>query len=665
MDTAMSPSPHTQCCEGSPMATTSATDMLNVWPKVGVFLMNSCGQCGYQWLPQTIRHKVLDIITKQHIHHRKHHHNAHHHNPDGNEDNNRTIESTIYEMIFGSVALNFCAQNSSKIHRLSDDLLMTSFIFQIDFSNGRIIHKKYGLAIIWSIGECDGQLRQLILKETLIMDALINELRNELIESRLKSPKHIHTSVTKLMKSVNDYLSVCRLTSRISDDQFIDELIALINGFDTKSTHFFVSHLLTSILMFKYKANKMKLILWSNDVNKVSFVSQLLIVINQFLRPNTQTISYLTPQMKSIKFCHNFDAMKRTSSVTPITKSIISERKSRDESLGYESLTESGSTTTSTICDYNGFAPKSMDTSTPLEQSLEQSVDAIDTELELPVDPNDDSMQTPSSSQSSSQLIQSKNYFREYRNLRFTSDGIFDDCTDEEDIHSLDSSDNCLTNGDKYSYCLMNGVNDDDDFGSDAVTDVEEIRESHVVSGFGEISMPQLIADVSAHTNEISLSQSPTISDTYLSQISIQGIINSKTIGSYDELIAECLRKSTNDLNDNTVIVCDCDLWRIHYIESSRSQPAIMSSSVGQLCETIAQLSAIQMNSQFIMRFIDNKINELIDKSIVLKSLVESNCVDNHIPVIIALNRHSLLNNYNHFRHCDRTHETRFVETFL
>lgn len=559
------------------------------------------------------------------------------------------------------------------------------------------------MALIWDITECDGQLKQLILKESLIIDSLIDELRNDLIDSRLKTPKDIHRSVTKFIKTIDSYLSVCRLTCSISDDQFIDELLTVLNNFDTKGTNFFVSTLLTSILMFKFKSRKMKLILWSNDVNKLSIISQLLVVINQFLKPKTKKISYLSPQLKSIKFCRNLSTIKRTSSVTPITKSIISERKSRDESLGYESLTESGSTTTSTICDYSGFASRTLDTSTPLEQSLEQSIERLNPELVV------DSNEPPTDgNQSSSQLNKSRNYFREYRNLRFTPNQLSDEFYDEETTDTTPLDTKCQFNED-LSDADSQHTSDSfksDEFGTDS-TDVEEIHESHLLSGFGQISMPELIPDSNQGVNESSLSQSPTISDTYLSQMSIQGIINSKTITSFEDLMSDVLKRSSTDLNDNTIIVCDCDLWRINYVESSRSCPAIMSSTIGNLCETITEMHSLGMNSLFIRQFIDNRINELAVKSIVVKSLIEDNCVDNQmkrnlikmfgketnqsllpliadnylfdfspndclslgfdisdIPVIIALNRQFLSNNYNNCKNSDRN-ETHFVETIL
>ncbi|XP_054163842.1 uncharacterized protein LOC128961615 [Oppia nitens] len=680
----------------------SGHKMHSLSSKVAVFLMNSSGQCGYQYLPTNICDKVTTIINnnKMNNKYRTISHNKH----------NVSIDTIIYEMIFGSVALNSCAKNSSKIHGLSHDLLITSFIFQIDFSNGKIVHKKYGLAIIWNIDENDDMLRQLILKESLIIDSLISELRNDLINSRLKAPKDIHKCVSKFMKLVNDYLSVCRLTSNITDDQFIDELIDLINKYDTKATNFFVSTILTSILMFKYKSHKMKLILWSNDVNKISLISQLLIVINQFLKSKTKTISYTSPQTKSIKFCHNFSAIKRSCCVTPITKSIISERKSRDESLGYESLTESGSTTTSTICDYTGFAYKSLDASTPLEQSLEQTVEGLDNDIV--VDLNDKVIETIEE-QRSDQLNKSRNYFREYRNLRFTDNDSFNYCHDDDiDIISSANSDTCLTFGDNSVDINSSFTKSfkDEDYETDTITDVEEICESCLVSGFGAISMPELIPDYSVGDNDISLSQLPIITDTFLSQMSLQGIISSKTMRSYEDMLSECLKKCSQDLNDNTVIVCDCDLWRINYIENSWTSSAIMSPIIGQLCENISDLYSLRMNSSFIIKFIDNKINELILKSIVLKSLVESNCfVDNQrkqnflhlfdreskqsflsliscnyfsdfssndclklgfdvrdIPVIIALNK-NLLINYNYYnlkQNYDRN-EALFVETIL
>ena len=106
-----------------------ANDVESHWPKVGVLLYNSSGQCGYQYLPQTVYKKLSNILNKKI-------NNKNINNNNSYDNNKRNIETIICEMIFGSVALNFMAKNSSKIHKLTDDLLMTSFIFQIDFSNG-------------------------------------------------------------------------------------------------------------------------------------------------------------------------------------------------------------------------------------------------------------------------------------------------------------------------------------------------------------------------------------------------------------------------------------------------------------------------------------------------------------------------------------------------
>ena len=538
------------------------------------------------------------------------------------------------------------------------------------------------------------------------MDSLINEFKNDLVKSRIKNGTDIHKCFTKFLTAINDYLSVCRLSCSISDDQFVDELIALITKYDTKGTHFFVSTLLTSILMFKYKSYKMKLILWSNDVNKISFVSQLLVVINQFLESDTKKISYLAPQLKSIKFCRDLTAMQRTSSVTPLTKSVISERKSRDESLGYESLTESGSSTTSTVCDYNGFGSKSLDSSTPLQRSLEHSrtssVERL--KLELVVDASQHRNKSPSSSQ----LNKSRNYFREYHNLRFTSNQSSEDSNDEDSDSNIISPNNYrlseeLSDTDNHNY---SNSPKSDEFGTEA-TDIEEIYESHLLSGFGHISLPQLIPDISDNTNEISLSQTPSISDTYLSQLSVQGIVNSKTISSFDDLVSDCLKRSSNTSLDDTMIVCDCDSWRISCVESSRHWPALMSSFIGNLCESIAELHSLSMNSQLIRRYIDNKMNDLKVKSLVVKSLIESECTDSRnkqnlmklfdrdskqslfnliadnyfnelssteclnlgfdvsdIPVIIALNRHSMTKTHNNCKNSDRN-EIHLTETLL
>jgi hypothetical protein len=572
------------------------------------------------------------------------------------------------------------------------------------FSLGKTFQKKYGLAVIWDINECDGQLRQLILKETIIIDSLITELKNDLITSRLKTPKDIHKTVTKFIKTINDYLSVCRLTTNISEDQFIDELSTLINNFDTKATNFFVSTLLTSILMFKFKSKKMKLILWSNDVNKISLISQLLVVINQFLTNKVKINNYLMPQLKSIKFCRDLTLIKRTSSVTGVTKSIISERKSRDESLGYESLTES-SGSTSTICEYgNGFSAKSFITSTPLTQSLEQSVEGN-------VSPDVDHFNNEENSetQNSSQLNKSRNYFREYRNLRFTSNPTTDGCIDEEfDIRPVSPITIAENNGLAEDF-VENKTKDltessnDDHIESVTTADVEEVHESKLLSGFGECSMPELIRDLNETSDQISLSQSPTITDTYLSQTSIQGIINSKTVKSYEQLLSDCMKQSSIDSNEDTIIISDCDLWRINCVESSRCLPAIMSSSVGNLCENITEFYSLKMNSKFILNYIENKLNELTLKANVLKSLIENSCYHNKesavklfdrdlcqsllalnsdnylsdfssidclnlgfdvsdIPVIIGLNRHLIINNKSK---CFERNETHFVETKL
>lgn len=534
------------------------------------------------------------------------------------------------------------------------------------------------------------------------MDSLISQFKCDLIDSRMRNGIDIHKCFMKFLKAINDYLSVCRLTCNISDEQLVDELIALITKYDTKGTHFFVSTLLTSILMFKYKSSKLKLILWTNDVNKLSFVSQLLVVINQFLKPDSKKISYLTPQMKSIKFCRDLTEIQRTSSLNPLTKSIISERKSRDESLGYESLTESGSSTTSTICDFNGFASKSLDASTPSEGCREPSVKRPNSELV--VDPT----QPHNQSQSSSQLNNSRNYFREYRNLRFTSKHLSDDSNDEESDSNALFFNDCRLNeepsdADRHDFDDSSDLNE---FETDAA-DVEEVRESHLLSGFGQISMPQLIPDMSDNKNQISLSQSPSISDTYLSQLSIQGIINSKTIASFEDLIYDCLKRSSNDLADNTIIVCDCDLWHIDCIESSRHWPAVMSSFVGNLCESITELHSLAMNTLLIRKYIDNKINDLLVKSVVVRTLLENQWTDTRdklspsnlferdskqslfafiadnyfnelsssecsnlgfdvsdVPVIIALHRLSLTNNFSKCKNSDRK-ETDSAETLL
>jgi len=103
----------------------------NQWPKVGILLFNSFGQCGYQHLPTAINKKLSSLMSSTKSLNKNNNHC----------NNNDRFETIICEMIFGSVALNFCAKNSSKMHKLSDDLLMTSFIFQIDFSNGE--HKLF------------------------------------------------------------------------------------------------------------------------------------------------------------------------------------------------------------------------------------------------------------------------------------------------------------------------------------------------------------------------------------------------------------------------------------------------------------------------------------------------------------------------------------------
>jgi hypothetical protein len=99
----------------------------NQWPKVGVLLFNNFGQCGYQYLPTIIQQKLLPIISSKSVH----------------NNYNNSFETIICEMIFGSVALNFCAKNSSKMHKLSDDLFMTSFIFNIDYTNGKYLLKNF------------------------------------------------------------------------------------------------------------------------------------------------------------------------------------------------------------------------------------------------------------------------------------------------------------------------------------------------------------------------------------------------------------------------------------------------------------------------------------------------------------------------------------------
>jgi hypothetical protein len=101
----------------------------NQWPKVGILLFNNFGQCGYQYLPTIIQQKLFPIISSKSVHN----------NCNNSNNNNNSFETIICEMIFGSVALNFCAKNSSKMHKLSDDLFMTSFIFNIDYSNGKCL----------------------------------------------------------------------------------------------------------------------------------------------------------------------------------------------------------------------------------------------------------------------------------------------------------------------------------------------------------------------------------------------------------------------------------------------------------------------------------------------------------------------------------------------
>ncbi|CAK9254350.1 unnamed protein product, partial [Sphagnum jensenii] len=98
---------------------------------------------------------------------------------------------------------------------------------------------------------------------------------------------------------------------------------------------------------------------------------------------------------------------------------------------------------------------------------------------------------------------------------------------------------------------------------------------------------------------------------------------------SYEQLLSDCMKQSSIDSNEDTIIVIDCDLWRINCVESSRCLPPIMSSSVGNLCENITEFYSLKMNTKFILNYIENKLNELTLKANVLKSLIENSCYNN------------------------------------
>ena len=113
-----------------PLTTTSTrSKSTSNWPKVAAILLNASGQLGYHYMPASINRKLTALLNTK----------TNNKNSNNSYDSNRSVETIISEMIFGSVALNFCARNASKIHRLSDDLYMNSFIVQIDVTNGQLI----------------------------------------------------------------------------------------------------------------------------------------------------------------------------------------------------------------------------------------------------------------------------------------------------------------------------------------------------------------------------------------------------------------------------------------------------------------------------------------------------------------------------------------------
>lgn len=219
----------------------------------------------------------------------------------------------------------------------------------------------------------------------------------------LRYKSHISASFERFLFRINEYLNAIRLINEpMSADYFLSNVIELLEQYDKKESSFFVTTLLSTLLSLSYKQNRLKLVLWTERESLINPMITLAIVMDQFrvrtvdtdpdgmnsiviepefhFQTEKDTPTVMSNSMQSNLSDYNTDPLltqtlkQQQQPIPPIqsngttpsnnnnfistfgirtTKSndqvcesnalcLRADRKSRDESIGYESLTSEG-----------------------------------------------------------------------------------------------------------------------------------------------------------------------------------------------------------------------------------------------------------------------------------------------------------------------------------
>lgn len=453
----------------------------------------------------------------------------------------------LAEYVFGSVALNFSGMSCiSKMHQIDPCTIITSNVFNVPANNNTKtkVPRKIALVIVWHWSDKNGVIqqtplsatncrngvsgangvsqletskngfntdtskpkardssfwRQLIYNQSDLIDSLIADLRFRICEKQHSSQK-IQQLVNEFTQSICDLLAAERLSMQVSQAQFIDDLAGLISKYDTKSTHFFISRLISSVLINKSsrksienttsKSPSLRVVVYSQNAKNSTLIRRLLTTINYFLNDSEcHENVYSPPDFNEFEFKQSCDEL------TP------PNRKSREEVSGYGSFTDSFTGSTHFIgepCEHYRSHHRTSFSIDDLDGEATSEEGAEDNEIDDDVN----------------NLDQTKLYIKEYHSLRFSNCPKCGTVTQsKDDVHKLEGDRLCqrahalsITNSDDSrvgggtggtecgeAFSDSGGVRDDKIKNGESQGDVakEVIVESKEFPGFGQTQLPQ------------------------------------------------------------------------------------------------------------------------------------------------------------------------------